>query len=121
MASVDEDFERVLVALKPIFEAAEAFPGVVTFELQSGLALIPLMPKTRHTNLISSTEWSDIFKPCDGMPAPTTKFINRLTACGSEIDHFVDLRTSEAEGKSPMYDEEYNDSNIAMKIMSPKH
>ncbi|KAL5001654.1 hypothetical protein BDV10DRAFT_182220 [Aspergillus recurvatus] len=111
-ASVDEDYEHLFVALKPILEAAETFPGVVTFELQFGLALIPRMPKTRNTSLISSTEWAEIFQPRNGMPAPTTKFVNRLTACGSEIDHIVDLRTSKAEGKSRMFEEEYSDYNI---------
>ncbi|KAL6230405.1 hypothetical protein BDW75DRAFT_248736 [Aspergillus navahoensis] len=111
-ASVDEDFGRLFVALTPILKAAEAFPGIVTFELQFGLVLIPKMPKTRNTSLISSTEWSEIFQPRNGMPAPTTKFVNRLTACGSEIDHIVNLRTSKAEGKSRIFEEEYSEYNI---------
>ncbi|KAL4989805.1 hypothetical protein BDW68DRAFT_186135 [Aspergillus falconensis] len=111
-ASIDEDFRGLSVALKPVLEAAEAFPGIVTFELQFGVTLIPRMPKTRNTSLISSTEWSEIFQPRNGMPAPTTKFVNRLTACGSEIDHIVDLRKSKAEGKSRMFEEEYSEYNI---------
>ncbi|KAL4814133.1 hypothetical protein BDW67DRAFT_192363 [Aspergillus spinulosporus] len=114
--SFDRDVGSIIVALKPIFKAAEAFPGIVTFELQFGLALIPLMPKTRNTNMISSAEWSEIFQPRNGMPTPTTKFVNRLTACGSEIDHIIDLRKSKAEGKSRMFEEEYSEYNICYEF-----
>ncbi|KAL4765093.1 uncharacterized protein BDW70DRAFT_169479 [Aspergillus foveolatus] len=110
------DFGIFIVALKPIFKAAEAFPGIATFEIQFGLALIPLMPKTRNTNMISSTEWSEIFQPRNGTPTPTTKFVNRLTACGSEIDHIIDLRKSKAEGKSRMFEEEYSEYNICYEF-----
>ncbi|KAL4752140.1 hypothetical protein BDW72DRAFT_212228 [Aspergillus terricola var. indicus] len=115
-ASCDRDIGSLFVALRPIFKAAEAFPGIVTFELQFGLALIPLMPKTRNTNMISSTEWSEIFQPRNGMPTPTTKFVNRLTACGSEIDHIIDLRKSKAEKKSRMFEEEYSEYNICYEF-----
>jgi hypothetical protein len=115
-ASFDRDVGTFIVALEPIFKAAEAFPGIVTFELQFGLALIPLMPKTRNTNMISSTEWSEIFQPRNGTPTPTTKFVNRLTACGSEIDHIIDLRKSKAEGKSRMFEEEYSEYNICYEF-----
>jgi hypothetical protein len=105
------------VALKPIFKAAEAFPGIVTFELQFGLALIPLMPRTRNTSMISSTEWSEIFQPRNGTPKPTTKFVNRLTACGSEIDHIIDLRKPKAQGKSRIFEEEYASIISAMNFI----
>ncbi|KAL4786645.1 hypothetical protein BJX76DRAFT_355002 [Aspergillus varians] len=111
-ASVGEDIRRLFAELEPTLEAAEAFPGILTFEIQFGLVIIPLMPKTCNDNLISPTEWSKIFQPRSGMIAPTTKFISRLTACGSEVDHIVDLKTSKAEGKFRMFDQEYTEYKI---------
>ncbi|KAL4744175.1 hypothetical protein BDV11DRAFT_165860 [Aspergillus similis] len=115
-ASFDRDIGSLFVALEPIFKAAEAFPGFVTFELQFGLALIPLMPKTRNTNMIYSTEWSEVFQLRNGMPTPTTKFVNRLTACGSEIDHIIDLRNSKAGGKPRMFEKKYSEYNICYEF-----
>ncbi|KAL4902631.1 hypothetical protein BDW74DRAFT_158205 [Aspergillus multicolor] len=110
--SINEDTERSLTALKPILEAAEALPGTVIFEIQFGLVLIPLMPRTRNADLMSPTEWSEIFRPKNGVSAPSTKFVNKLTACGSEIDHIVDLGTSKAEGKSQMFEQPYDEYNV---------
>ncbi|KAL4916664.1 hypothetical protein BDW62DRAFT_218628 [Aspergillus aurantiobrunneus] len=116
-AAIDEDTRRLFAAIKPTLEAAEAFPGFVTFEIQFGLVFIPLLPKTCNDNVVMSpNEWSKIFQPRTGMTAPTTKFINRLTVCGSEVDHIVDLRTSKAEGKTRIFEQEYSDYNITYEF-----
>lgn len=112
-AVVDEDIERFLAAIEPIFNAAESFPGVLSFEIQFGLVFIPLLPKTCNADLMSSNEWSKLFQPHTGIAAPSTKFVNRLTTCGSEIDHVLDMKTSKAQGKSPMFEETFSQYNIS--------
>lgn len=102
----NEDIKHLYGALKQTLEAAEYFPGTLTLSLQFGLLLIPLLPKTFQDQLISLDEWKRIFQPQTGVTPPTTKFINRLTTSGSDVDHIVDLKTSKAEGKRRIFEQE---------------
>ncbi|XHG03342.1 hypothetical protein AWENTII_006653 [Aspergillus wentii] len=99
-------------ALKPTLDAAEHFPGGLTLEVQMGLILIPLLPKTYSGGLLSLNEWTKIFQPRNGLPAPTTKFINRLTTSGTDVDHIVDLKTSKAEGKRRLFEQDYTEYSV---------
>lgn len=103
--------------LKPALEAAEYFSGPLTLEAQLGLILIPLLPKTYNSeSLISVGEWTKIFQPRNGLPAPTAKFINRLTTAGSDVDHIVDLKTSKAEGKRHLFEQDYTEYNVSYEF-----
>ncbi|PYH97815.1 hypothetical protein BO71DRAFT_480860 [Aspergillus ellipticus CBS 707.79] len=110
---MDEHIRNIYEALKPTLEAAEFFPGAMTLEIQIGLLLIPLLPKTYSGHSISLNEWVRVFRPRNGLDAPSTKFINRVTTSGADTDHFVDLRTSKAEGKRRMFEQEYSEYNIS--------
>ena len=109
----------VFEALRPALEAAEYFSGPLTLEIQLGLVLIPLLPKTYNNNsLISVSEWTRIFQPRNGIPPPTTKFTNRLTTAGSDVDHIVDLKTSKAaDGKKHhLFEQDYTDYNVCYEF-----
>lgn len=114
--NVGEDIERVFAAMKPMLEAAEAFPGMLALEVQLGLVLIPFVPKTSGDKLISLSEWSRIFQLQSGLTAPSTKFVNRLTACGAEIDRIVDLKTSKSVGRSRLFQQEYSEYEICYEF-----
>ncbi|KAL3494034.1 hypothetical protein BJX62DRAFT_234640 [Aspergillus germanicus] len=112
-----DDLGRFFEALKPPLEAAESFPGTITFEIQIGLIFIPDLPKTvSRDNLISTGEWSNILQPQNGIVAPTTKFINRVTVYGADVDHIIDLRRSKAEGRSRLFEQEYSEYNISYEF-----
>ncbi|TQB75488.1 hypothetical protein MPDQ_002781 [Monascus purpureus] len=111
--SMDDYIKHLFEALKPILDAAEYFPGTLTLECQVGLILIPLLPKTyRENTLISTSEWNRIFQPRNGLPPPTTKFINRLTTSGADVDYIVDMKRSKAEGKARLFEQEYTDYSV---------
>ncbi|KAL4803005.1 hypothetical protein BDV18DRAFT_166522 [Aspergillus unguis] len=112
-AATDDDTGRLFAAIRPILEAAESFPGVLTLEIQFGLIVVPVLPKTLNLGLMSSNEWSKLLQPRTGATPPSTKFLNRLTTCGSEVDHVVDLKTSKADGKSRMFQETYAEYNVS--------
>ncbi|KAL4872294.1 hypothetical protein BDV12DRAFT_153272 [Aspergillus spectabilis] len=113
---VNENLRRFFTSLKPTLAAAESFPGALSLEIQFGLILIPIMPKTCSDKLMSLSEWSKIFQPQSGIKAPSTKFVNRMSVCGAETDHIVDLKTSKAEGKSRMFAEAYDEYNISYEF-----
>ena len=108
--------KSVFEALRPALDAAEYFTGSLTLEIQLGLILIPLLPKTYNEGLISLEEWTKIFQPRNSLPAPTTKFINRLTTAGSDVDHIVDLKTSKADGKRHLFEQEYTEYNVSYEF-----
>ena len=108
--------KSVFEALRPALDAAEYFTGPLTLEVQLGLILIPLLPKTYDEGLISLEEWTKIFQPRNSLPAPTTKFINRLTTTGSDVDHIVDLKTSKADGKRHLFEQEYTEYNVSYEF-----
>lgn len=110
------EIKNVFEALRPALEAAEYFSGPLTLETQLGLVLIPLLPKTYNQGSITVDEWTRIFQPRNGLPAPTTKFINRLTTAGSDVDHIIDLKTSKAEGKRHMFEQDYTEYNVSYEF-----
>lgn len=114
--NVGEDIERVFAAMKPMLQAAEAFPGMLVLEVQLGLVIIPFVPKAYDDKLISLNEWSKIFQLQSGLTAPSTKFVNRLTACGAEIDRIVDLKTSKSAGRSRLFRQEYSEYDICYEF-----
>ena len=100
--------------LKPVLNVAEYFQGSLSLEVQIGLILIPLLPKTYGGGggVITLDEWIKIFQSKHGLPAPTTKFINRVTTSGADIDHIVDLNGSKAELKRRLFEQEYSEYSI---------
>lgn len=116
MEAHQKHMESLFDSLKPALEAAEFFTGPLTLEAQFGLILIPLLPKTYDENLISLDEWMQIFQPRNGLAPPTTKFINRLTTAGSDVDHIVDLKTSKAEGKRHLFEQEYTEYSVSYEF-----
>ncbi|XRM48763.1 hypothetical protein ABZX51_011675 [Aspergillus tubingensis] len=114
--NIDEDIKKLYEALKPTLEAAETFPGAITLEAQIGLVLMPSLPKSCCEQVITFSDWEKIFKPRTGLAAPTTKFINRLTTSGADIDHLVDLRTSKAQGKRRLFEQEYDEYNVSYEF-----
>ncbi|KAE8382179.1 hypothetical protein BDV26DRAFT_254006 [Aspergillus bertholletiae] len=108
--SMSEDIKQLYEVLKPTLEAAEYFPGSLTLETQIGLALIPVLPKTYEEGLIPLSEWAEIMQPKTGVSAPTTKFIDRLTTSGLDVDHIVDLKTSDK--KRRFFEHEDNEYSV---------
>lgn len=123
-ASTEKDEQHLSVsaifeALRPALEAAEYFSGPLSFEVQLGLVLIPLVPKTYNSNsLINVREWTRIFQPRNGIPPPTTKFTNRLTTAGSDVDHIVDLKTSKGPDakKHHLFEQDYTEYNVSYEF-----
>ncbi|KAE8417547.1 hypothetical protein BDV36DRAFT_175612 [Aspergillus pseudocaelatus] len=109
--SMNESIKQLFEILKPTLEAAEYFPGTLTLEAQIGLALIPVLPKTYKEGLVSLREWTEIMQPRTGVSAPTTKFIDRLTTSGSDVDHIVDLKTSQ-DGKRRFFEHEDSEYSV---------
>ncbi|KAL4883713.1 hypothetical protein BJY04DRAFT_216061 [Aspergillus karnatakaensis] len=116
VVNVDEDSKRFFGAFNPILEAAESFPGALGLEVQFGLIIIPVLPKTSSDILMSPDSWSKMFQSQSGLKAPSTKFMNRVSVCGTEIDHIVNLKTSKAEGKSRIFAEEYSEYKISYEF-----
>lgn len=112
----EAEIKSVFEALRPALEAAEYFSGLLTLEAQLGLVLIPLLPKTYNQDMITVDEWTRIFQPRNGLPAPTTKFINRLTTTGSDVDHIIDLKTSKAEGKRHIFEQDYTEYSVSYEF-----
>lgn len=112
----EAEIKSVFEALRPALEAAEYFSGPLTLEAQFGLVLIPLLPKSYNQDSITVDEWTRIFQPRNSLPAPTTKFINRLTTAGSDVDHIIDLKTSKAEGKRHMFEQDYTEYNVSYEF-----
>ncbi|RHZ57805.1 uncharacterized protein CDV56_107287 [Aspergillus thermomutatus] len=111
--SMTQDVQNLFEALKPTLEAAEYFQGSLNLEVQLGLILIPLLPKTcSEGSTLSLTEWTKIFQSQTGIPSPTTKFISRLTTSGTDADHLVDLKTSASEGKRRIFEQDYSEYNV---------
>ncbi|PWY71089.1 hypothetical protein BO94DRAFT_539628 [Aspergillus sclerotioniger CBS 115572] len=110
---LDEDIKNLYEAFRPTLEAAESFPGSMSLEVQIGLLLMPTIPQICSERLISPNEWVKIFQPRNGLAAPTTKFISRLTTSGADVDHLVNLKTSKAEGKRPLFEQEYDEYNVS--------
>ncbi|CEL08388.1 hypothetical protein ASPCAL11539 [Aspergillus calidoustus] len=116
-AQFHDDLGRFFAAIKPPLEAAESFPGTITFEIQIGLIFIPDLPKTvSRDKLISPGEWSSILQPQNGVMAPTTKFVNRVTVSGADVDHIIDLRRSKAEGRSRIFEQDYSEYNVSYEF-----
>ncbi|KAJ1713690.1 hypothetical protein COH20_003366 [Aspergillus flavus] len=109
--SMDESIKQLFEILKPTLEAAEYFPGSLNLEVQIGLALIPVLPKTYEEGLASLREWTEIMQPQTGVSAPTTKFIDRLTTSGSDVDYIVNLKTSQ-DGKRRFFEHEDNEYSV---------
>ncbi|THC98518.1 hypothetical protein EYZ11_002026 [Aspergillus tanneri] len=105
----NEEIKHLFEALKQTLEAAEYFPGPLSLEVQFGLVLIPLLPKTYKEGLISAGEWTRIFQPRTGIVAPTTKFTNRLTTSGSDVDYIVGLKESKAQGRRQAFEQGDNE------------
>lgn len=110
------EIKSLFEGLRPALEAAEYFSGPLTLEAQLGLVLIPLPPKTYNQGSITVDEWTRIFQPRNGLSAPTTKFTNRLTTAGSDVDHIINLRTSKAEGKRQMFEQDYTEYNVSYEF-----
>jgi hypothetical protein len=114
--SMTENVKQLFEALKPTLEAAEYFPGLLSLEAQIGLALIPILPKTYKEGLISLSEWTQILQPRTGVSALTTKFVEKLTNSGSDVDHIVDLKTSKKEGKRRIFEREDSEYNVCYEF-----
>ncbi|KAB8219165.1 hypothetical protein BDV33DRAFT_204666 [Aspergillus novoparasiticus] len=108
--SMDESIKQLFEILKPTLEAAEYFPGSLNLEVQMGLALIPVLPKTYKEGLASLREWTEIMQPQTGVSAPTTKFIDRLTTSGSDVDYIVNLTSQ--DGKRRFFEHEDNEYSV---------
>ncbi|KAI9374383.1 hypothetical protein BJX61DRAFT_540831 [Aspergillus egyptiacus] len=115
-AGISDELSCFITAIRPTLEAAEVFPGILTFEVQFGLVYFPIVPKTCSSGLMSPSEWSKVFQPQTGAAIPTTKFSNRITVSGSDVDHIVDLKTSKAEGKSRLFEQEYSEYGISYEL-----
>ncbi|KAF7594944.1 hypothetical protein BBP40_007752 [Aspergillus hancockii] len=114
--SVNENVKQLFEALKPTLEAAEYFPGLLTLEAQIGLALIPILPKTYKEGLLSLSEWTQILQPRTGVSALTTKFIEKLTTSGSDVDYIVDLKISKGEGKRRIFEREDSEYSVCYEF-----
>lgn len=110
---MNQSITTLFEALKPKLDAAEYFQGVLSLEAQIGLILVPLRPKTYHGGMISLDEWTNIFRSKKGLAAPTTKFINRVTTAGSDVDHIVDLKSSKADSKRRLFEREYTEYSVS--------
>ncbi|KAJ9319330.1 hypothetical protein DTO271D3_99 [Paecilomyces variotii] len=107
-----DTLKQLFNALQPTLDAAQSFPGKLSLEIQVGLILIPLLPKTYKGDLISGDEWNKIFNPRAGVFAPSTNFVQRVTSSGTDVDHIVDLKTSKDEGKQRLFEQEYTDYSV---------
>lgn len=109
---MQESIKRLFEALEPVLDAAQYFPGALTLEMQIGLILTPLLPKTYKGGSISLSEWNKIFQPRNSLSTPSTQFIRRLTSSGADVDYIVDLKSSKSTGKRRLFEQEYTDYGV---------
>lgn len=109
---MEESIKRLFEALQPILDAAQYFPGALTLEMQIGLILTPLLPKTYKGGPISLAEWNKIYQPKNSLSTPSTQFIKRLTSSGADVDYIVDLKASKGNGKRRLFEQEYADYGV---------
>ncbi|RAH66257.1 uncharacterized protein BO66DRAFT_187017 [Aspergillus aculeatinus CBS 121060] len=116
----DEGIQRQVKSLYdaiiPILDSAACFPGAMNIEMQFGLILVPLLPKSYRQENLTADAWTRLFRPQSGLSAPTTKFIRRLTTSGADIDHIVDIRTSKADGKLRLFEQDYTDYCVSYEF-----
>ena len=109
----DEEMVRNLfAALKPTLDAAQSFPGTLSLEIQIGLVLLPLMPKTYGGGMISLEEWNKIFQSRNSILAPSTMFIKRLTSSGADINYILDLKTQDGNQIDRLFESEYSEYEV---------
>ncbi|KAF9894386.1 hypothetical protein FE257_007889 [Aspergillus nanangensis] len=114
--TVNAEVKELFETLQSPLEAAECFPGQLSLEVQFGLILIPVLPKTYDKDMITMAEWTNVFRPRTGIMAPSTKFINRVTTSGSDVDHLVALSTSQALGKRDLFERAYSEYNVTYEF-----
>ncbi|PYI25721.1 hypothetical protein BP00DRAFT_408865 [Aspergillus indologenus CBS 114.80] len=114
--SIQRQVKSLYDAIIPILDSAACFPGGMNIEMQFGLILVPLLPKSYREETMTADAWTKLFRPQSGLSAPTTKFIKRLTTFGADIDHIVDIRTSKADGKLRLFEQDYTDYGVSYEF-----
>lgn len=109
----NETIKSLFGVLKPGLDVAEYFQGSVNLEVQIGIVLIPRLPQSLEGSKITMNEWNKIFQPTTGVRAPTTKFVNRVTSYGSEVDHIVDLKIPRNGSVVRLFEQEYSESHVS--------
>ncbi|OJJ98230.1 hypothetical protein ASPACDRAFT_122002 [Aspergillus aculeatus ATCC 16872] len=113
---IQRQVKNIYDAIIPILDLAVCFPGAKNVEMQFGLILVPLLPKSYRQENLTADAWTKLFRPQSGLSAPTTKFIKRLTTSGADIDHIVDIRTSKADGKLRLFEQDYADYSVSYEF-----
>jgi hypothetical protein len=108
----EEMVKSLFAALKPTLDAARSFPGALSLEIQIGLVLLPLMPKTYDGGMISLEEWNKIFQSRNRILAPSTMFIKRLTSSGADINYILDLKTQNGSQMDRLFESEYSEYGV---------
>ncbi|PYH81680.1 hypothetical protein BO82DRAFT_392170 [Aspergillus uvarum CBS 121591] len=114
--SLQQQVKSLYDAIISILDSAACFPGAINIEMQFGLILVPLLPKSYREKTMTADAWTKLFRPQSGLSAPTTKFIKRLTTSGADIDHIVDIRTSKADGKLRLFEQDYTDYGVSYEF-----
>ncbi|KAL4890611.1 hypothetical protein BDV59DRAFT_92189 [Aspergillus ambiguus] len=117
--TAQEDINQFFETIGPVLEVAELFPGILSLEFQVGLLMTPVIPKThrdKYREYIPLDVWNKIFRPRGGAPAPTTKFLKRMTAIGSDADHIVNLKTSREHGNRHLFEQSYSDYSVTYEF-----
>jgi hypothetical protein len=113
---IEEKICEFFAALKSALDSAQSFPGLLTFEMQVGLILIPNVPKACKGNTITSDGWDKIFRPRGGVRAPSARFVRRVTSSGADADYILDLKAAKSHGGGRMFEEKFSDYGVVYEF-----
>ncbi|KAK5079814.1 hypothetical protein LTR70_003983 [Exophiala xenobiotica] len=86
-----KDVTDILVnRMRPMFEAARAFPGELDFEVQIGTILVMPSSQIKENKVCEPDRWQKIFNG-SGI-SPDVKFNNIVTCDGSDIDSILEMK-----------------------------
>lgn len=86
-----KDVTDILVnRMRPMFEAARAFPGELDFEVQIGTHLVMPSSLIKENKVCEPDRWQKIFN--GSRISPDVKFNNIVTCDGSDIDNILEMK-----------------------------
>ncbi|KAL1954686.1 hypothetical protein VTO42DRAFT_790 [Malbranchea cinnamomea] len=104
---IDEEMaQNIADSLRPVLNAAKYFPGALSLTIQLGIVLVHGPPREYTDRSFDVKKWNRLFRPQNGLPAPTTNFLNMLTTSGADADYILDLMTEKDGAATRMFSEE---------------
>lgn len=94
----DQQCNKLISLLTPVFETGRAFAGDLTFEIQFGQVLISPGPDISDRQFYDQARWSEHFDSTRGRLQTFTTFTKILTTNGADIDRVLEMKAPAKSG-----------------------